>query len=290
MLQTDQTIYSLDRSLPPLVLPPSNEPLLPGIPWGDCASPFTPAYWRAQLFLNQHRYTHFRLGRTLFEECVACLLGGHGIPAEVGLAAYRHLLDLRLLDGSATESEYLRALLCPISVGGRTVRYRFAGQKARYLASASEVFALGSVPSSPLALRAWLLQISGIGLKTASWIVRNYCGSDTVAILDVHIVRAGQLANFFPLSANPTTHYLELEAQYLQFCDALGVSAAELDNCIWQQMKENSGYARRLLLSRSNDPTGKRHEARQPPSSRRPSSETSKQSVLPFFLSEPVAA
>ncbi|WP_198137890.1 hypothetical protein [Verminephrobacter eiseniae] len=33
----------------------------------------------------------YKLGRTLAQEVAACLLGGHGIPAPVGLAAYKRL-------------------------------------------------------------------------------------------------------------------------------------------------------------------------------------------------------
>ena len=47
---------------------------------------------------------------------------------------------------------------------------------------------------SPVALRDWLLAIPGIGPKTASWIVRNRTGSSAVAIIDVHILRAGTSA------------------------------------------------------------------------------------------------
>jgi endonuclease III len=39
-------------------------------------------------------------------------------------------------------------------------------------------------------MRQLLLSIEGIGPKTASWIVRNVMGSDDVAIIDIHILRA----------------------------------------------------------------------------------------------------
>ena len=50
------------------------------------------------------------------------------------------------------------------------------------------------LPQEPLSLREFLLQLHGIGYKTASWIVRNFTGSDDVAIVDIHLRRAGVIA------------------------------------------------------------------------------------------------
>ena len=47
-------------------------------------------------------------------------------------------------------------------------------------------------------LRDALTAIPGVGLKTASWAVRNHRASDSVAVLDVHIVRACEHLGVFP--------------------------------------------------------------------------------------------
>ncbi|MDZ3993341.1 hypothetical protein PspTeo4_24872 [Pseudomonas sp. Teo4] len=49
------------------------------------------------------------------------------------------------------------------------------------------------------ALRDWLLELPGIGYKTASWVARNWLDADDVAILDIHILRAGAWQVFSPL-------------------------------------------------------------------------------------------
>jgi endonuclease III len=44
------------------------------------------------------------------------------------------------------------------------------------------------------------MSLPGIGPKTASWIARNWLDADDVAILDIHIMRVGQVIGLFPLS------------------------------------------------------------------------------------------
>jgi thermostable 8-oxoguanine DNA glycosylase len=93
-------------------------------------------------------------------------------------------------------------------------------------------------------LRGWLLTVNGIGLKTASWITRNWLNSNKVAILDVHILRAGVLAGFYKENTeNLTKHYFSLEKQYLAFCNALDVSSAIMDAIIWSFMKKTNKLA-----------------------------------------------
>src|SRR5207244_4134576 len=131
----------------------------------------------------------YRFGRTLREEVAACLLGGHGIPAEVGVAAFYHLRDCGLLDEPIPTAPYIsRVLRRPLIVNGRSVQYRFSDQKADYLHDALSLMEHERAPtSSPTELRAFLMRIRGVGPKTASWITRNWLTSDDVAIIDVHI-------------------------------------------------------------------------------------------------------
>lgn len=229
-----------------LAIPPAMAELMPGVRWGrnDCI--FTPAFWRAQEWLlrGAPSMPQFRLGNTLLEEAAACLLGGHGIPAEVGLAAFDRVRSAGLVTGAAvSESTILRELASPLCVRGRPVRYRFARQKARYLAGVIHLLpAVESEATTPLALRRRLTELPGIGLKTASWIVRNWLASDEVAIIDIHILRAGVLAGIFHLASDPQRDYLELEQRFLTFSVAIGVRASTLDALIWRTMKRCGHY------------------------------------------------
>ena len=203
----------------------------------------------------------FALGRTLVEETAACLLGGYGIPADVGLAAFIRLRDAQLLaepviaaETPTALAERIRALLAePLDVHGRRVRYRFAAQKAAYVAAATHRLVtappplslhIARTPEGDRALRDWLLTLPGVGLKTASWIVRNHRRSDAVAVLDVHIVRAGRTLRLFRAGDEVSRHYREMEARYLAFATGLGVSAAELDDVMWRALRRRLRHER----------------------------------------------
>ena len=224
-----------------LRLPPRNEELLQGIAWGRYDKALTPAFWAGQAWLlgTDLGPLNYRLGNSLAEETAACLLGGFGIPAETGIAAFHRLQKAGILDGTPSESEIKSYLVRPIRINGRSTHYRFPNQKARYLAGCLR--ALQSSPFTPendLELRDFLLGLPGIGQKTASWITRNWLNSDNVAILDIHVVRACIAAGVFPTDARPENSYLELETRYLAFSKALNVKPSILDNIIWQVMRQ----------------------------------------------------
>jgi N-glycosylase/DNA lyase len=248
-----------------LQLPEPTEDVITGVTWGLLEQIFTPAYWRSQVWLRQLETpaTH-RLGETLEEECAACLLGGHGIPSEVGIAAFKQLKDEGLLQGKpASEATLFAALSVPLNINNRQIRYRFARQKAQYL-HYTLVRLAHEHPTTKnhLQFRNWLLDCPGIGFKTASWVTRNWLNSDSVAIIDIHIWRAGLLIGLYDASLNPTRHYLEMENRFLHLAAGLEVRASLLDALIWAEMKEAHRLALQLLNPTSN--VGIRHKRQAP--------------------------
>jgi thermostable 8-oxoguanine DNA glycosylase len=221
-------------------LPPAQSEVISGVVWGAVEAFPTPAYWAYQVFARrlEGRVVRYRLGNSLREELGACLLGGHGIRAAVGLAAFEHLRAQGAFDGKAHSEERLFAWLSDsLCVGGRTMRYRFARQKAHYLASAlSDLGRLELSATSGKALRNALLALPGVGYKTASWVARNWLDADDVAILDIHIFRAGVVGGFLDPSLTVERNYEALEDQFLAFSAGLGVRASELDAVIWLEM------------------------------------------------------
>ena len=207
------------------------------IQWGAVEEIGSPAYWTAQAWMWElEEPDHYRLGRSLREEVLACILGGYGIPAEVGLAAYARL--------RAVPGEHLRdhataeALLNePLTVAGRSVRYRFARQKARHVSGSMAGLDMIDAEAPDRHLRDALVGLPGVGPKTASWIVRNWRGSDRVSILDVHIVRACRALGIFHQSWRVERHYTQMEDAYLAFAQAVGARASILDSVIWMTMR-----------------------------------------------------
>lgn len=118
------------------------------------------------------------------------------------------------------------------------MRYRFPRQRAAYLAVALARLQAQPPPPSARALRGWLLELPGIGPKTASWIVRNHLGSNEVAIIDIHVLRAGIDALVFDRSWTPARHYGRLEAFFLAWARHGGVSAADLNAVIWAERSQ----------------------------------------------------
>lgn len=230
-----------------ITLPPAEAALLEGVPWGAIEAFPTPAYWSHQVIARRllSRPANYKLGRTLAEEVTACLLGGYGIPASVGMAAFERLRTIGALTGAPPSEEEFKAILSePLQIGQRQVRYRFPAQKARYLASSLPAIRTAPAFTAGNDLRNWLVQLPGIGLKTASWIARNWMDADDVAILDVHIMRVGQAIRLFPRDLTVERHYLRLEALFLNFCRKLDVRPSELDAVIWYEMASSPKIAR----------------------------------------------
>ncbi len=225
-----------------ITLPGEDEEVLPGLPWGPAVALFTPAYWALQARLVGGEFVPrcFRTGATLLEETVFCLLGGHGITYEMNVAAFEQLRDGQVLgDECGDRNRIARLLSVQLLVGGRRTKYRFPNRRADFVAAALEAFHSSPPPvQDDLALRDWLLRLPGVGLKTASWIVRNWSDSDLVAILDIHVHRAGLLAGVFSAEDRIESDYLAMERKFLAFAQAIGVRASLLDGLIWAQMRE----------------------------------------------------
>lgn len=239
-----------------LALPDPEEYIFDGVRWGWHYVLFTPAFWATLAWLDREdkRYHSYRIGETLKEEIAACLLGGYGIPAEVGLAAFSKVRQARLLDGSPpSEQELYQVLSEPLKVGKRLVHYRFAHQRSRYLSAALHRAHHSSPPTeNHHAFRSWLLELRGVGLKTASWITRNWLDSNEVAIIDIHIYRAGVLMGLYRRDELPAKHYFKMEQRFLQFAVAIDVKPAILDTLIWRQMKDAGNIVLELIKKREN--------------------------------------
>jgi thermostable 8-oxoguanine DNA glycosylase len=246
-------------------LPSPDVLLLNDVKWGAVDAFPTPAYWQYQVIARRiaGRKLRYKLGRSLAEEVAACLLGGHGIPAPVGIAAYDRLRKLgAFAEISPSEEQFRSWLREPLLVGQREVRYRFAAQKARYLAAALPPVKSAPAFGSGKQLRDWLMQLSGIGPKTASWVARNWMDADDVAILDIHIMRVGQAIGVFPRSLSVERHYLELEAMFLEFSKALGVRASELDAVVWHEMASSPAMVRIIVDQLGKAPAATRRRRR----------------------------
>ena len=166
--------------------------------WGEEWQIGTAAFWVQQAAEFPAGMGRHRLGANLREEVAVCMLGGYGIPGEVGNAAFVALREAGLLAGGLAEEQMAQGMSAVLArrldVGGRKMRYRFHQQRPRRLAAALASLSAWEVEETALddlELRDRLMLLPGVGPKTASWVVRNHRDSGAVAIVDIHVQRAG---------------------------------------------------------------------------------------------------
>lgn len=238
-------------------LPAAWDEVLPGVPWGEPWDVFTPAYWLTQAWMTKlgEVGTSYRARESVVEELVFCLLGGFGITAELATAAFEACEAEGLIAAREPEAEaWSRVLHQPLCLGDRQVRYRYPNQKAKFLASAMRSVGKLSIDGEDhRAMRDALMNLAGVGYKTASWVVRNVFDSDEVAILDIHLIRAGRLCGIYTPADRVEKHYREMEDRFLQFALALNIRPAALDCLIWDQMREAGSLPLRLLATSRPD-------------------------------------
>lgn len=245
------------NTLRELKLPPPDTEVLPGIKWGRADEVFSPAFWSATWWLSaKKRSVDKRItDQTSFKkEVAACLLGGFGITFEVNRAAFQALDRHGIFnDSKVQETAIWQILAAPIRVGARSIHYRFPRQKAKYLAATlNKLGECDPTGMKDLELREWLTTLPGIGYKTASWIIRNWRSSDCVAIIDIHILRAGVIMGLFQPHHDPVRHYFELETRFLQFARCIAAIPSELDLLIWDQMRISNRVGIRAMKERSS--------------------------------------
>lgn len=238
-----QTIrYWIDNSEIRRELPDADVAVIQGVCWGEPWALFTPSYWLSQLWMSGlERSTHspYKARGSLTDELVFCMLGGYGITAELATAAFEACRDTQLISClDSSERAWSDQLMRPLVVNGRQQHYRYPNQKARFLAGAMAYLRDHSMEGyHGKELRDQLLKIPGVGPKTAGWVTRNYDDSDEVAILDIHMIRAGLLCNLFAPEQRVERDYFEMERRFLEFCRALDARPAVLDCLIWDQMR-----------------------------------------------------
>lgn len=190
-------------------------------------------------------------GENLEGEVLFCLLGGHGIPYELAASAAEVVLRLDPFNPCWGESTLLgelnsalgRPQFGPPRSDGQLRRYRFPARKALAIVTARRwLLVQGSqtplrhrlIGRPPPQRRELLCQCPGIGPKTASWILRNVGLGESLAIVDVHVLRALQSTGRVSLDAKLPRDYGAAETAFLQWCRELGAEPAAFDLFVWE--------------------------------------------------------
>jgi len=221
-------------------LSPQDE-VIPGVQWGRPEWVPSAAYWAVMVKFSDKDDNYVCTDATLKEQVGFCLLGGFGITAEMNHAIFDRLHGEGIFaDRFLPEAQKIEKLLLePVSVEGKLRRYRFPHQRSARLARAMRLVEENPpATDEPKRFRDDLMRIPGIGPKTASWITRNWLGSDDVAILDIHIIRAGLLIGLFDRGQTVPRDYSAMEERFLSFARALNVRPSLLDAVMWREMRK----------------------------------------------------
>lgn len=176
-----------------------------------------------------------------------CLLGGFGICYELNQSAATRVASLDPFDTAWDESELTQRLVSMLSLplfeprrtDGSLRRYRFPVRKAslilksrRWLSEQAPILDRLTSLDSEHERRQVLCECPGIGMKTASWLLRNAGLGDNLAIIDIHISRALLASRRIDVCILPND-YLAAETAFLQWCDEIGAPPAAFDLFVW---------------------------------------------------------
>ena len=195
--------------------------------------------------------THSKVVRheDIEDELLFCLLGGYGISEEHGRSAWLTVRQLEPFSESWNDDDLFQNIMStlelpkfePRRVDGSLRRYRFPKRKAAIIVEARR-WVRSHKPLEEVLLhwddpqdrRRILLGCPGLGLKTASWLLRNLGMGDDLAILDVHLVRALHDAQRIGNEIRLPRDYYAIEKAFLDWCHELNAPSAAFDLFIWE--------------------------------------------------------
>jgi thermostable 8-oxoguanine DNA glycosylase len=182
------------------------------------------------------------------DELLFCLLGGHGVTFELARSATAVLEPLNVFHREwsparlevAVRTELESAQFDPRRQDGSLRRYRYPRRKARLIAQAAE-WVNGHRPLShnlaahddESARRDFLCDCPGVGLKTASWLLRNVGLGEELAVIDIHVLRALGATGRITEARLPRD-YCAIERCFLAWCDELNAPPAAFDLMLWE--------------------------------------------------------
>lgn len=184
----------------------------------------------------------------LERELLFCLLGGFGVTYEHGRSAAAILSGLDPFSEVWGDDELFEEIVQtlmqpqfePQKSDGSLRRYRFPRQKASMIVNARRWLLdnamigerLQTIASSE-ERRELLRGCPGVGLKTASWVLRNLGLGSDLAIIDTHVLRAlfdsGRVSETVRLPRD----YELAEQAFLMWCNELDAPPAAFDLFVW---------------------------------------------------------
>lgn len=206
------------------------------VPWGRHDEFGTAAYWVDQTMVGGYANEYEAMDP--LTAVVWGLLHGGGIKAESGNAFLEPVMALLRQQPTPTVEAIEAVLRTPT---GDVGRYRFPHNRAVYIAAAVERLRRDPPPEDPERLRRYLLDLHGIGSKTAALIVSGITGGTApVHINDIWLRRALIPVGVFRSEWQVDHDYNRFEDAFLQYAWHGNVTPGALDWCIWELAREGA--------------------------------------------------
>lgn len=190
----------------------------------------------------------------VLDEFFFVLLGGFGISYELNLSGLYILKQQGLIsDGYYHEKnrlafieekireQFSKKQFTPTTANGQPRKYRYIETKPRIISNAGYWLwedcewglydKLQSMNTNQA--RIWLCSCPGIGMKSASWLLRNTGLSEDCAVFDVHIIRFLSYLGFHTPESLTEKTYLNLEESLREVCSNVGVPLGKMDYLLW---------------------------------------------------------
>lgn len=194
----------------------------------------------------------------IWYELCFCILSAN-VRYELASSTLKHLIKMNLLDvawikkekraNNIIKKELSESHFLPLKKNGLLRKYRYPRKRAMQIVKAAKTIYSDSMTikkilqesKSDIEARAFfVMKVSGLGIKEASHFLRNIGYSNSLAIIDVHILSFLQrfcLVRFDKKYAMTNKIYLILERIMRHFAKFHNLVLSVLDLAIWHYMR-----------------------------------------------------
>lgn len=211
----------------------------------------------ANSFQGRRKWNEMSEDELWYELCL-CILSSN-VPYELAKSAFLHLRDTQWLrperiiespnSARRIAHELSRRIYLPKKKDGSYRKYRFPNIRAQNIVSAAQtlylkssgLFGLLKKARSEREARDFLAKnIAGVGLKQASHFLRNIGYSNSLAIIDSHVIAFLKEVEVVPQRKIKTVTpkiYMRLERVLQDLCESLDLNMSIFDMAIWRYMR-----------------------------------------------------
>ncbi len=206
-----------------------------------------------------NEYVKITDNEALIDEFFFVILGGFGISYELNKSGLKVMKNQGYINRALytenmfketvyfIQKEFSKKQFEPKTNNNEFRKYRFIESKPALIASAGNWLLKECrwdlnmlLNDNEINVRKVLCSCPGIGMKSASWFLRNTGYNYNYAVLDIHILRFISRIGIDVPEVITEKGYIHLEEKLRDICDAINVPLGEMDYLLW--ILGRSGY------------------------------------------------